>query len=106
MENVNVPDDPNPFITEWLLSPECRALMFDRGLLAEAIYREVVAKRTGRLAASTHVTTEVEDDRWIAMMTATAPYAASHEFGTDDGDQHIEPGHHEMNHTLDLLGRL
>lgn len=105
MEDVNVPD-PNPFITHWLLSAECRALVFDRGELAEAMYREVVAKRTGRLAASTHVTTAIEGDRWIAMMTALAPYAASHEFGTDNGNEHIQPGHHEMNHVLDLLGKL
>ena len=62
MENVNIPE-PNPFITNWLLSPECRSLVFDRAQIAEALYREVVAKRTGRLAASTHVTTGIEDDR-------------------------------------------
>jgi hypothetical protein len=105
MENVNIPE-PNPFITNWLLSPECRSLVFDRAQIAEALYREVVAKRTGRLATSTHVTTGIEDDRWVALMTAYAPYAASHEFGTDDGDLDIRPGAHEMNHVLDMLGSL
>lgn len=105
MEDVNVPD-PNPFITDWLVSAECRSLMFEKAEIAEAIYREVVAKRTGRLAASTHVTTEIEGDRWIAMMTVLAPYAASHEFGTDDGDERIVAGHHELNHVLDLMAQL
>lgn len=103
MEDVNVPD-PNPYITQWLVSPECRSLVSGRAEIAEALYREVVAKRTGRLAASTHVTTEIEDGRWVSMMTARAPYAASHEFGT--GDLDIRPGHHEMNHVLDMLGQL
>jgi hypothetical protein len=105
MENVDIPD-PNPFITQWLVSPQSRALVFERAEIAEALYREVVAKRTGRLAASTHVTTGIEDDRWVALMTATAPYAASHEFGTDDGDLDIRPGHHELNHVLDMMGTL
>lgn len=105
MEDVNIPD-PNPFITDWLVSPECRSMVFEKGEIAEAIYREVVAKRTGHLAASTHVTTGIEDDRWISMMTVTAPYAASHEFGTDDGDLQIIPGHHELNHVMDLMGQL
>jgi hypothetical protein len=72
MEDVNVPH-PNPFITQWLVSAECRALMFERGEIAEALYREAVSKRTGRLAASTHVATEVEGDRWVSMRPMRHP---------------------------------
>jgi hypothetical protein len=109
MEDVNVPH-PNPFITQWLVSAECRALMFERGEIAEALYREAVSKRTGRLAASTHVATEVEGDRWVSMLTAYAPYAASQEYGAGDHPgsthRHHQEASHTLNEVLDLMGTL
>lgn len=105
MEDVNVPT-PNPFIAEWLLSARCRSIMFEAAELYEALYREVVAKRTGRLAASTHVSTDVEGDRWTGHLAVTAPYAPAHEFGTDDGDEGIVAGAHDLNLILDLMASL
>jgi len=105
MEDVNIPA-PNPFITEWLVSAQCRSVMFEAAELFEALYREVVVKRTGRLAASTHVSTAVERGRWTGYMTVAAPYAASHEYGTDDGDEGIVAGAHDLNLILDLMASL
>lgn len=112
MDDVKVPS-PNPFIAEWLAGPIARSLVFEAGELYEALYREVVAKRTGRLAASTHVTTALELGRWTGMLTVTAPYAASHEygaeshqFGSDDGDTQFVAGHHDLNRILDMMGTL
>jgi hypothetical protein len=105
MEDVNIPS-PNPFIAEWLVGPIARSIAFEAGELYEALYREVVAKRTGRLAASTHVSTDIGGDRWVGFLTVTAPYAASHEFGTDDGDERIIAGHHDLNRILDMMSTL
>lgn len=102
MEDVSVPS-PNPFITEWLVSPRARSIMFEAGELYEALYREIVAKRTGRLAASTHVSTVLERGRWTGYMAVGAPYAASHEYGTDDGDEGVVAGAHDLNLILDLM---
>lgn len=111
MEDVDVPH-PNPFITQWLVGARCRSIVFEVGELYEALYREVVAKRTGRLAASTHVFTGIEDGRWVGHMTVTAPYAASHEWGVDDGAERITAGAHDLtairdlNNALNLMGSL
>lgn len=108
MEDVDVPS-PNPFITEWLVSARCRAILFESGELYEALYREVVAKRTGTLARSTHVSTDIENGRWTATLavgSAEAYYAASHEYGTDDGDEHITAAAHDLNAILDAMATL
>lgn len=113
MENVNVPARPNRFITEWLISPECRALVFLTGELYEALYREQVAKRTGELAASTHVSTGVETDRWVGTMAigvGGAPYGVSEEFGAGihAGSTHLhyQPAAHDLDTILDLMSVL
>lgn len=109
MENVNIPFDPNPFIVEWLVSPRCRSIVFEAAELYQALYREIVSKRTGALARSARVSTGLEVDRWVGHMevgSATAFYGASHEFGTDDGDEHITAGHHDLNTILDAMGTL
>jgi hypothetical protein len=112
MEDVDVPN-PNPFIAEWLVSARCRSIMFESGELYEALYREVVAKRTGQLARSTHVSTGIEGDRWVAFMTAGfdgAPYVASEEFGAGEHPgstgRHFQPAAHDLNTILDMMGSL
>lgn len=84
MENVHVPT-PNPFVTKFLRSSDAKRLVTQQANRAAAIYRSTVHKRTGRLAASTTVSVIMggrNKDRWEAHLSATAPYAASHEFGT------------------------
>lgn len=124
MEDINVPSRPNPFITQWLVSPECRALVFESAELYQALYREIVAKRTGELAKSAHVSTDIEGDRWIGVMavgSSTAYYAASHEFGTTGSGlsepsrtantarevfNEVHQGAHDLNKILNMMGAL
>lgn len=106
MDDVDVPS-PNRFITQWLASAKARSIVRESAELYEALYREVVAKRTGRLAASTHVSTSFERDRWIGHLTVHAPYAASHEWGTGRRDPRRPlPAAHELNEVLDLMATL
>ncbi|MEU2013107.1 hypothetical protein [Nocardia sp. NPDC019302] len=106
MEDVDVPV-PNPFITEWLRSATCRSMVRESAELYEALYREIVAKRTGRLAASTHVSTGIEGGRWAGMLAVTVSYAASHEYGTGRTDpSHHLPAANDLNQILDLMGTL
>ncbi|MET8648413.1 hypothetical protein [Nocardia aurea] len=109
MEDVNVPS-PNPFITDWLRGPICRSMMFESAELYEALYREIVAKRTGRLARSTHVSTGLERGRWVGILTvgdSGAYYAASHEYGTGrtNPDQAL-PAAHDLNTILNMMAAL
>ncbi|WP_433568058.1 hypothetical protein ACQP1O_43220 (plasmid) [Nocardia sp. CA-151230] len=124
MEDVNVPAMPNPFITQFLVGPTCRALVFEVAELYQALYRGVVAKRTGELAKSARVSTGIEDGRWVGFMeigSSTAYYAASHEFGVT-GDRlsaprrtadtarqvfnEVSKGAHDLNKILNLMGAL
>lgn len=85
-----------------------RALIAGRAEVAKAIYQGIVAKRTGRLARSAHVETFIggkRKDRWIGQLIVDAPYAASHEFGTDGGE-HPATGAHDLNVVLNQLGGL
>ncbi|AHH20853.1 hypothetical protein NONO_c60770 [Nocardia nova SH22a] len=95
----------NSFFQLYEKGPECRAVIWLSLELYEAIYREIVAKRTGRLAASTRIWTELENGRWMGVLSANAPYTASHEFGYDD-DSEIIAGHHELNRALDIMARV
>ncbi|WP_280393044.1 hypothetical protein [Nocardia wallacei] len=100
---------PNPAITKILVSPEMRSLMFERAEIAQALYREIVAKRTGRLARSARVETFIggkKNDRWQSRLIVEESYAASHEFGTDDGNEGIVAGAHDLNVVLNTLGQL
>ncbi len=109
MEDVNVPA-PNPFLTQWLIGPECRSAVFQAGEMAEALYRQIAAKRTGRMAASTHVTTGIENGRWVSLMTVTAPYAPAQIFGAGNHPgsthQHFQRASHDLNQVLDMMGKL
>ncbi|WP_405490477.1 hypothetical protein [Nocardia sp. NBC_00511] len=124
MDDVNIPSRPNPFITQWLVSPECRAMVFESAELYQALYREIVAKRTGELAKSAHVSTDLEGDRWVGVMTvgsSTAYYAGWHEFGLTGADHEaprrdantarevfseVHKGAHDLNKILNMMGSL
>lgn len=103
--------DPNPFITQWLASARCRAILFESAEMYKALYQEIVAKRTGLLAASARVHTSFEGDRWTASLVVgagargTAYYAASHEFGTVGGRAPGD-GAHDLNKILDMMAVL
>lgn len=107
----DIPAYDNDAVKEILVSPQMRSLMFEKAEIAQAIYQEIVAKRTGRLARSARVETFLggdlrPGDRWCARLIVDARYAASHEYGTDDGDEGIRAGAHDLNVALNQLGQL
>lgn len=129
--DVTVYPHPNPAITAVLRGERVRSIVFEIAELAHVLYVEQVAKRTGQLAASAHVSTEiggVEQDRWVGVLTVGGrgvDYAASHEFGTQadvegpvqesaDGVHNLDDvvrtgGHHaahDLNRVLEELGGL
>lgn len=101
----NIPT-PNPAIAALLRSDQMRTLMAGKANQARAIYQAIVARRTGRLAASARATTTiggVRNDRWVGRLTVgdtSAPYAAAHEFGNERGD-----AAHDLQRVLDALGQ-
>lgn len=103
----NIPGYPNPALTAIAVSSEMRSLIDGRGQVAKAIYQQIVAKRTGRLARSARVDTFIggrKNDRWVSRLTVggeEAGYAASHEFGTER-----RSGFHDLNVVLNQLGSL
>ncbi|MEV4155413.1 hypothetical protein AB0J48_20520 [Nocardia salmonicida] len=105
----NIPSHPNPAITALLLAPEMRSLMREKGELAEALWRELVAIRTGRLARSSRLETHIGgrgNDRWTATLTVGgdgADYGIPHEFGHDSDGRPVV-GAHELNAALAMLG--
>lgn len=81
--------DGYPGIGQVLLSQPYRRLLESKGNAAAALYQALVAKRTGRLARDVQVRTHIggrNSDRWVATVVVgeRVPYAASHEFGTDE----------------------
>lgn len=133
--DVVIYPDPNPALTAALRSARMRAIVFEVAETAHVLYVEQVAKRTGALAASAHVSTEiggVDQDRWVGVLTVggiggagAVDYAASHEFGTQSevegpvqestGGVHnldqvvTSGGHHaahDLNRVLEELGGL
>lgn len=122
--DVKLDKDPNPAISGILSSERMRSITFEIAELAQALYVARVAKRTGRLAASAHASTEFTqvkrgEARWVGVLTVggtgsagTVDYAASHEFGTHEGaptDSHRfgtpeTVGAEDLNHVLGELG--
>lgn len=89
-------------IGRWMVGPECRALVEAKANEAARLYQGIVAKRTGELAASAHVSTRINDiggRRCAGVLTVEAPYAASHEYGTQ-----YEDAAHDLNVVLSMLG--
>jgi hypothetical protein len=118
--DVNIYPHPNPAVTAALRSAEIRSIVFEIGEVAHALYVDQVAKRTGRLAASAHVSTEiggVDHDRWVGVLTVGGDgvdYAATHEFGRQSDVHNLDDtvrtgGHHaahDLNRVLEELGGL
>lgn len=97
---------PNPWITAWLKGDRCREIVGAEGLRAQQYYRSLVAKRTGELAASAAVEVRIggaRHDRWQAVLEVTAPYAASHEFGTGRRGRRPQPPAHNLRSVLALM---
>lgn len=108
MENVRVPA-PNPFLTQWLVGPECKRLVESTTHTAEMLFQAEVAKRSGDLARSSRVEMVIggkKADRWEGHLTVGngLDYGAAHEFGTDDGDENIQAGAHDLTVVLNQLG--
>ena len=100
---------PNPAIRDILRSAQMRSMMLEKAEIAQAIYRGIVAKRTGRLAQSARPETFIgggQRDRWCSRLVVEASYAASHEFGHDDGNTNIGAAAHDLNQVLNALGTL
>lgn len=101
MEDINIPY-PNPALAAILRSQQVRRMVQAKAEEGQAIYQGIVAKRTGRLARSARIETFIggaKSDRWCARLIVDAPYAASHEFGTEKG-----PAAHDLNQVLNRLG--
>ncbi|MBF6301169.1 hypothetical protein IU459_27025 [Nocardia amamiensis] len=107
----------NPAIAGLLLSAQMRSLMFEVAEIAQAIYRDEVSQRTGRLARSARVETFRGGrlkDRWKSRLViggSEAPHGLSHEFGyeihDDDGNvTAVVGGAHDLNQVLNRLGTL
>ena len=101
-------------LADWLLSLQCNRLVFAKASQAQLVDQALVRKRTRRLARSAKVSVVrggAKSDRWVGRLTATAPYAASHEFGHDgarefgrDGKSVRRDGFNELRQTLKHLG--
>ena len=107
----------NPAIAGLLLSSQMRALMFERGEIAQAIWYDEVAKRTARLARSGRVETFRGGrlkDRWKVRLTvggSEAPHGLGHTYGHKRRNKAGEitaviAGAHELNRVLNGLGQL
>lgn len=89
MEDVKV-----NILSGYLTGPEVEQMMYEVGYLAAGMAEAHVARRTGQLAESIAVDVDIEKPyekgvpRWVASVVASAPYAASYEFGhkTPSGD--------------------
>lgn len=103
---------PNPAVTQILKSTRMQQLVAERAERAQVLYQQIVAKRTRTLAGSAHVETYIggrTGDRWCARLTVgdvAAYYAASHEYGTDNGDLRIQAGARDLNVVLNAMGTL
>ncbi|MEV0031433.1 hypothetical protein [Nocardia sp. NPDC050793] len=107
----------NPAIAGLLLAARMRALMFERAEMAQAMYRDVVAKRSGRLARSARPETFLGGrlkDRWRGRLTiggSEAPHGLGHEYGYEVHDDEgnvtaVVAGVHDLNTVLNMLGTL
>lgn len=109
MRDVRVPS-PNPALAQILLGAPMRSLVSGRAELAQALYREIVAKRTRTLAGSARVVTFASGGRWRARLVigegGAEYYGTWHEFGRDDGDETVVAGAHDLRAVLAALGQL
>lgn len=97
-----------------LTSPRMRSAVQEAAELAQSVYQETVAKRTGRLARSARVATTIggiRRDRWVGQLIVDAPYASSHEFGIgihpgSTGEGGVQQPVNDLNQVLNVIGTL
>lgn len=90
--DVTITADPNPAIGAALTGPGMRRACEERGHMALMLYQAQVAKLTGNLARSGHVSTEITDvykgqPRWVSELRIGGPgaeYGLAHEDGRGD----------------------
>jgi phage gpG-like protein len=108
--------EPNPALTELLVSVRMREIVFDRAVTGQMLYQVRVAKESTKLARTARAFTEIggkRQDRWIGtvLVGEGLEYGASHEFGytTRRGTRarrHKVAGTLDLNHVLGELGSL
>ncbi|AII28157.1 head-tail connector protein [Mycobacterium phage Sparky] len=84
-----IPSNPNPFLTHYMLSPENVSVMRQAGTLVRDVYRAIVAKDEGDLAESAEVQLALGGTKFdricadviVGSGTPRGGYGASHEFG-------------------------
>ena len=97
-----------------LKSSSMRSTVQEVAELAQAVYQEEVAKRTGRLARSARVATSIggrRNDRWVGHLVVDARHAASHEYGVgihsgSTGEGGIQQPAADLNRVLNVIGSL
>lgn len=109
---IDIPE-PNPALTELLMSARMRGFVFERAETAQWLYQARVARETGALSVSARAYTEVggkRHDRWIGVMLVGfgLEYDPAHEFGytTRKGrraKRRKVPGAHDLNAVLEEL---
>jgi hypothetical protein len=114
MRDVRIPV-PNPAIADIALSTQMRRLMQERAEMAQAIYLDQVAKRTGRLAKAARVETFIggaNKDRWCGrLIIDDIGYVLPHEFGVGEhpgstGEGAVQEAANDLNQVLNQLGAL
>ncbi|WP_280404957.1 hypothetical protein [Nocardia brasiliensis] len=78
----------NPGIAEIMVGQKMRNTVRKIGYIAQALYGARAPRRTGAMAQTLRVTTQLgsgnfgaEPDRWVAVVEAVMPYSAAVEFG-------------------------
>lgn len=105
----NIPSDPNPFITAWLVGPESEVLMRRVGQWVALLYQALEVKRTGAMAGSATVNVHIggpKGDRNVADVIVTDPAAASHIFGAGFHPRSTGRHHNRAAQTLETVLRL
>lgn len=88
MQN-SIPARPNPFLTQFFLSPEWIKAGREAATLTRDLYRGIVAHRSGALAESARVDSALGGEKHdrivfdvtVGVGTPRGGYGASHEFG-------------------------
>jgi len=104
---------PNPFITAWNVSDECRDLMQSGILRALALWKLTAGlhARTGREVSSARTSVHiggVRGDRFVGELLvggadSPAPYTLSDQFGAFRTGRHFQAPARDLNKVLDLM---
>lgn len=78
MRDIDIPR-PNPALAEILMGAQVRSMVSEVGEIAQALYRAIGHKDTGRSAREARVETHIggaAHDRWVATLTVDQPTSA------------------------------